>query len=67
MIKIKELNPKRGADYELEDGTILWEQDWNGEVYSDDGSVRYRPVMKEIAWEDDGEPYQWDIVGFEKD
>lgn len=40
------------ADYELEDGTLLFEQDWNGEVYGNgwkdgkDTNCEYKPVYK---------------------
>lgn len=45
----------------LEDGTILWHQDWNGEEYNDnDTGKRYRPVYEEVG-EDD-----YDIIGYEE-
>lgn len=43
----------------LEDGTILWEQDWNGEEYND-GHRRFRCVYKEVG-ED-----EFEVVGYEE-
>lgn len=43
----------------LEDGTILWEQDWNGEEYND-GERRFRRVYEET---EDG---FFEIIGYEE-
>lgn len=45
----------------LEDGTILWHQDWNGEEYNDtDTGKRHRPVYEEV---EDG---NFEIIGYEE-
>lgn len=55
ILLIKEQNVKyvsSYADYELEDGTLLFEQDWNGELYRNgwkdekDTNYEYVPVYK---------------------
>lgn len=55
MLKIKNRSVKHissHADYELEDGTLLFEQDWNGEIYGNglknekDTNKEYRPVYR---------------------
>ena len=55
MLLIKNRNVKyisSYADFELEDGTLLFEQDWNGEIYINglkdekDTNCEYRPVYK---------------------
>ena len=68
MLKIKAQNVVRlgGAtfDYELEDGTLLHESEWNGENYTvrEDGrEAVYKPVYAEQENENGG----YDIVGFE--
>ena len=67
MLKIKEnANKKYKVDYVLEDGTELYETDWNGEIYGNgwkdekDTNRTYKPIYKEIA-ED-----EYKIVGFEE-
>ena len=49
-------------DYELEDGTLLHNSEWNGEVYTvknkDGSETRYFPVYNQI---DD----EYEIIGFE--
>ena len=35
MLFIKEINPCRCADYELENGDVLYKSDWNGICYHD--------------------------------
>lgn len=55
MLKIKEKNVKyvsSYADFKLEDGTLLFEQDWNGEVYGNgfknekNTNKEYRAIYK---------------------
>lgn len=55
MILIKNRNVEyvsSYADFELEDGTLLFEQDWNGEIYRNgwknekDTNCEYKPVYK---------------------
>lgn len=55
MIKIKNRNVKyvsSYADYELEDGTLLFNEDWNGEIYRNgwknnkDTNNIYKPVYR---------------------
>lgn len=38
---------------------------WNGEEFDIDDGYSLRPIQKPVAFEDDGEPYQWDIIGYE--
>lgn len=38
---------------------------WNGEVFDIDGGYSLRPIQKPVAFEDSGEPYQWETVGYE--
>lgn len=37
---------------------------WNGEVYDADGFY-IKPVYTPIAFEDSGEPCDWDVVGYD--
>jgi len=66
MLKVKEdhpLNLPREVDYELEDGTLLYRQDWNGEEYtvrSGRDETVYRPVSVH-----DEEQDTWETIGFE--
>ena len=48
-------------DYELEDGTLLHENEWNGEDYTADGTA-YKPIYAEQENKNGG----YDIVGFER-
>lgn len=84
MLLIKNKNVKyvsSYADYELEDGTLLFEQDWNGEIYRNgfkdakDTNYEYRPVYKfqvdNINIDDlEENSEEWnkalEIIGFEK-
>lgn len=59
MLKIKRELFTDGFEYELEDGTMLHESEWNGEVYITDGKD-YRPVQQY-----DEEHDQYDTIGFE--
>ena len=44
----------------------LYGQDyWNGEVYDIDDGYSLRPILKAVEFEDNGEPCQWDVVGYE--
>ena len=69
------------ADYELEDGTLLFNEDWNGEVYRNgwkdnkDTNCQYRPVYKfeldninldELEENSDAWDEAVEIVGFEE-
>ena len=71
MIKIKEKNVKwvsSTADYELENGVLLFSKDWNGEIYGNgfdkenkiETNKEYKPIYKEIAKE------EFEIIGFEE-
>lgn len=59
MLKIKKHLFTDGYDYELEDGTMLHQSEWNGEVYIANGK-EYRPVTKH-----DDEHDQFDSIGFQ--
>ena len=68
MIKIKGENVKALGgtvfDYELENGTLLHQYEWNGENYTvrENGKeVVYKPVYSE----DENENGGFDIIGFE--
>ena len=68
MIKIKAENVTAlgGAtfDYQLEDGTLLHESEWNGENYTikENGTETvYKPIYAEHENENGG----YDIIGFE--
>lgn len=54
----------------LENGVILTSGEWNGESYtvkSVDGSEStYRPVQKPVSYDEDGEPEDWETVGYEE-
>ena len=64
MIKVKKELFKE-VDYILEDGTMLYAQDWNGCCYYVNG-FRYEPIQKPIMFDENDEPYQWETIGFEK-
>lgn len=56
-------------DYELEDGTLLHETEWNGEEYTvkNDGcETYYKPVEKATQFDEDNEPCEWEVIGFEE-
>lgn len=68
MIKVKR-EMFREIDFELVDGTLLYAMEWNGEQYivKEDGrEVSYTPIQKPIMFDENGEPYQWETIGFEK-
>ena len=53
----------------LENGIELFPEDWNGEVYTvkENGRERtFKPVYEPISFDDDGEPEQWKIIGYEE-
>lgn len=69
------------ADYELEDGTLLFEQDWNGEIYrngwknENNTNKEYKPVYKfeidninldDLEENSDAWNEAMEIVGFEE-
>lgn len=69
------------ADYELEDGTLLFEEDWNGELYRNglknekDTNKEYKPVyrfqldnvdLNNLEENSDEWNYESEIVGFEE-
>lgn len=69
MLKIKARNVVRlgGAmfDYELEDGTLLHESEWNCynyTIYKGDKEIVYQPIYAVEENENGGH----DIIGFEK-
>lgn len=64
MLKIKEKNTTYiggQVDFILEDGVMLFPQDWNGEFYDDRDGRIYRPILEEVPGFED----QFEIVGFE--
>ena len=67
MLKIKNESVKVNGhwfDFELENGVLLHESEWNGEVYTvkvKGGEVVYRPVYSEEENDNGG----YDIIGFE--
>ena len=53
----------------LENGVELFQEEWNGEVYTvkENGRERtFKPVYEPISFDDDGEPEQWGIIGYEE-
>lgn len=53
------VNWERYVDAFLENGDILWETDWNGEIYSNEEiGKKYRPVYKQID--------EFEIIGYEE-
>lgn len=72
MLLIKNQNVKwvsSKADYELENGVLLFEEDWNGELYRNgfdpkaekDTNRYYRAIYEEV------EPDEFEIIGFEEE
>lgn len=55
----------------LENGVVLIDKEWNGEVYTakdTEGKERtYRPVQEPDVLDDDGEVLQWKTVGYEEE
>ena len=70
MIKIKNKNVVRNFhqfDYELEDGTLLHSDEWNGEVYTlMDRKNHKETVYKPIYGHEPNEEDNYYIIGFEK-
>lgn len=70
MIKIKNENVVRNFhqfDYELEDGTLLHSNEWNGENYTVlDRKNHKETVYKPIYAKEINENDSYDIIGFEK-
>jgi hypothetical protein len=73
MIKIKRENftvVGHDVDYELENGVMLYRNEWNGEAYYvKDGNreKRYVPVSVPVHFDEDtGEPDLWETIGFEE-
>lgn len=54
----------------LENGVILIDTEWNGEFYTvknQDGSESvYRPVQEPVSYDEDGNPEDWETVGYEQ-
>ena len=53
----------------LENGIELSQNEWNGEFYTvkENGRERtFNPIQEPISFDDDGEPDQWEIIGFEE-
>jgi len=54
----------------LENGVILIDTEWNGEVYTvknqDGTESTYRPIQEPTSYDEDGEPEDWDVVGYEE-
>ena len=53
----------------LENEIELFPDEWNGEVYTvnENGRERtFKPIQEPISFDDDGEPDQWEIIGFEE-
>ena len=67
MMKITGTNIRRNGhtfDYELQNGALLHESEWNGQDYTvkEDGrEVVYKPIYAEQENENGG----YDIIGFE--
>lgn len=38
---------------------------WNGEVFDIDDGYSLRPIQKAVDFEDNGDPIQWETVGYE--
>ena len=56
-------------NYELEDGTRLHYNSWNGEGFlhcGDSGCVLYVPVENPYPFDKYGEPDYYDVIGFVK-
>ena len=71
MLKFTERkeNGVSGDIITLENGIELFPEDWNGEVYTvkENGRERtFKPVYEPISFDDDGEPEQWGIIGYEE-
>jgi hypothetical protein len=72
MLKINSRNKVVDSsvfEYELENGVLLHEIEWNGEgfiVKDNGGEVEYRPVEKAIEFDEDNEPINWEVIGFEE-
>lgn len=54
----------------LEDGAILINREWNGEDYcgvvnASGEKHNYRPVQEPTEFDEDGEPMQWETLGYE--
>lgn len=54
----------------LEDGAILTDREWNGEAYigvvnAAGKKLDYRPVQDPTEFDEDGEPMQWETIGYE--
>ena len=68
MLKIIEENVKLNGhifDYQLDDGTLLHDREWNGQDYTtrENGIERvYKPIYAETENENGG----YNIVGFEE-
>ena len=64
MFKIKRNWFEMGGhwfDYELEDGTLLHDSEWNGESYIVDDGTHYTPIYElELGCDD-----QYRVIGFE--
>ena len=71
MIKIKEENYRQVGhmfDYLLENGALLHESEWNGEVYiTKDEHGRTEEVYRPVYDENENENGGYDIIGFEID
>lgn len=64
MLKIKRNWFEHGGhwfDYELEDGTLLHDSEWNGECYIVDDGTHYTPIYELEPGCDD----QYRVIGFD--
>lgn len=54
----------------LENGVILIDTEWNGEVYTikDQDGIEsvYRPIQEPVSYDEEGEPGDWEIIGYEE-
>lgn len=71
MLKFKERREKGvfGNIIALENGVQLYPEEYNGEVYTvkeNSAERTFKPVYEPIAFDDDGDPLQWEIIGFEE-
>ena len=51
----------------LDNGIMLLSDEWNGEVYTDTiTGKQFRPMQKPISFDDNGEPEDWETIGYEE-
>lgn len=54
----------------LENGVILIDTEWNGEVYTvknqDGTESTYKPIQEPVSYDKEWEPDDWETVGYEE-